>query len=191
MYKKISTFFFIGFLILAITAQASHLSDTLPGNTGKYIWLDLRWGYVGDLKGTGIQFPATSLGVGGNYQVRSVLYTLRLNYNMEMIQAADAPPGTHIWDLGILAGKNFTGGRDGMRKITLSGGLGMIWASKYVGTGIYTYMKEHISSLGFIVELKIFWTFDFMGVGFGAIANINPDIHYFGGIVYIPIGSFK
>jgi hypothetical protein len=78
-----------------------------------------------------------------------------------------------------------------MRKITLSGGLGMIWASKYVGTGIYTYMKEHISSLGFIVELKIFWTFDFMGVGFGAIANINPDIHYFGGIVYIPIGSFK
>ncbi len=115
--------------MLTTTAQASNPTDSLQRNADKSIWLDLRWGYVGDFKGTGIQFPATSLGLGGNYQVRSVLYTLRLNYNVELIQAADAPPRTKLWDLGILAGKNFTGGRDGMRKITLSGGLGMIWTT--------------------------------------------------------------
>ena len=191
MYIKLIFFFFSGIIIFGTTAQASNPLDTLPRKIEKYIWLDLRCGLVGDLKGTGIQFPATSLGVGVNYQVRSVLYTVRLNYNSELIQAADAPPRMHLWDLGILAGKGFKGGRDEMRKITLSGGLGMIWTSKYIGTGIYTYRKEKISSPGFIVEVKIFWTFDFMGLGLGAIANINPEVHYFGGILYIPIGSFK
>jgi len=166
-------------------AQISKDSESV-----KLKWFDLRWGLVGDLQGTGIEFPSSSLGLGGNYGIRTIVYSLRLNYNTEMIHPADAPPRTHIWDLGALIGKNFTGGKDGFRKIILSGGIGMIWGTEYIGTGMYSSRENRITSLGFIVELKIFWTFEFMGMGFSAIANINPEIHYFGGVLYIPFGFF-
>jgi hypothetical protein len=190
MHKRIIKHFFIGLLILITAANALPAQDSLMNKPDKSKWIDLRVGFIGDLKGTGMEFPALSLGMGGNYGIRTIVYSLRLNYNKEMILPEDAPPRTHIWDLGVLIGKNFTGGKNGFRRIILSGGIGMIWGTEYIGTGMYSNQENRISSLGFIAEFKMFWTYEFMGMGLGAIVNINPEIHYFGGVLYIPIGFF-
>lgn len=191
MTKKIIPLVFAGILILIATARAFYAQDSVYNDSGKSKWFDLRWGLVGDLQGSGMEFPASSLGIGGNYAIQSLLISLRLNYNNEMILAEDAPPRTHIWDMGVLIGKYYRGRKDGTLKMTLSGGIGVIWGSEYIGTGMYSSRENRISSLGFIAEFKMFWTYEFMGIGWGAITNINPEIHYFGGILYIPIGSFS
>jgi hypothetical protein len=59
-------------------------------------WVDFRVGLVADLEGKIFEFPSISLGIGGNYNTKPLLYTLRLNLNSQIPVLADAS-GNTIW----------------------------------------------------------------------------------------------
>lgn len=77
-----------------------------------------------------------------------------------MVQAADAPHNTPVWDLGFLIGAYIEGGLKTKRKITISGGIGMIWGTDHISTGIYSYTNGKITTVGFPLEAKIFWVYE-------------------------------
>ena len=162
-------------------------NDTTILNMNKSTWIDARIGFVGDLQGEKMNFPVLSLGAGVNYNTKLLLYSLRINYNIELVYVADAVNNTPLWDLGLLIGKNMEGGKKAYRKVTLSAGIGIIWKKNYESTGIYSVKEDHINTLGFVLEAKVYRVKRLAGCGFAAIANINSTVHYFGGAIYIPM----
>ena len=179
---------FIGmFMLIGITKESKGQSSKTP-EPEKPQWLDVRIGFVGDLQGSGISFPGLSIGVGANYNPKKILYSTRLQFNKEIGEIADAPPKTYVWDFGLLIGKYFSGGSK--RKITLLAGPAIVWGSEYISTGPYMSEEQKFTTVGLLLEAKIFWTYNKAGWGFSGIANINNNIHYFGGQLYIPIGRF-
>lgn len=191
MIKKLSQYCLAGLITLIVLFEDSKAQSSEVTETSKFKWIDLRIGLVGDLEGTGMEFPGLSLGVGGNYRTKPILYSLRLNFNKEMGNPADAPPNNRVWDIGVLIGKYFEGGSNRNRKIALSTGLSMILGTEYISTGMYSSNKNTFATIGFPIEAKVFWTRRKLDWGFAAIANLNSRIHYFGGILYFPIGSFQ
>lgn len=152
-------------------------------------WVDFRVGLVADLEGKIFEFPSISLGIGGNFNTKPLLYTLRLNLNSQIPVLADAS-GNAIWDLDFLIGKYFDRGSNRKMKITVSGGIGMIWGTTGGSSPFSSAPEKDISGLGFAMEARIFWIKRKSGWGFSIMANVNSKVHYLGGAFYIPIGSF-
>lgn len=130
-----------------INESNAQVSGEVQVNNAK--WADVRVGIVADLEGKLFEFPSISLGVGGNYNTKPLLYTIRLNFNLQLGVLADAS-SNYIWDLGFLVGKYFEGGTNQNRKIVVSGGIGMIWGSTGGSTAFFYLPTEDISGLAFV-----------------------------------------
>jgi len=81
MNNNVISYCLLVFLTIIVTFNYANSQKSEDVKFSKTRWIDIEVGLIGDLKGSGMEFPSFSLGLGGNYRTRPILYTLRLKYN--------------------------------------------------------------------------------------------------------------